>query len=110
MVKVVYFQVRLTLDDVMRLESEPLPFATTHFAAPPFEGALTKDEKVTFIKTVPKITDRDSTLTTLLQRLIIVIILGGTLAFFWFGLPRFVWPERYLQSALSNYPGIPTMP
>src|SRR4029453_18772472 len=73
---------------------------------PPFEGRLSTEEEETWIKqpsATTSTTQIQSFEDVLLSRLIIMGGLGAGLALFWFGLPRMVWPERYLKSVAASY-------
>jgi hypothetical protein len=99
----VRFRVRMKNDDGRLLESDPIVFPTPETSSPPFSGGLSTDEEEAWIATKHSGPPPIPFLDLVLSRLMIMAGLGLCLACLWFGLPRAIWPERYLRAAANAY-------
>jgi len=100
------FRVRMHTDDGRLFESDPIAFATPETSEPPFEGLLSANEEEALIRQGPLKTEGppvESFEDVLLSRLMIMAVLGLVLAALWFGVPRMIWPERYLKAMAAHY-------
>jgi len=73
---------------------------------PPFEGALTPEERKAWIlyKARPSDGARPTPWPPYLIRLLVLIFYSAALAALWFGLPRLIWPERYIPKPAFRTP------
>jgi hypothetical protein len=62
---------------------------------PSWDGALTPNENLDFLKWQAVIEEPPG-LPPWLSRLIVFVTFAMTLALMWFGIPRLIWPERYV--------------
>jgi Ca-activated chloride channel family protein len=102
------FQVSLKTADGREFESLPIAFDVPPFGNPGFEDVLKPDELAAWRAQPPKDTSTDvAPVDILIRRLLIMGALGAVLAVLWFGMPRLVWPERYLNWQPPSIPGLP---
>jgi Ca-activated chloride channel family protein len=102
----IQFRVRMKADDGRSFESGPIVFTTPETSPPPFDGLLSADEEEAWIRRPADSNQKQevrSLQDVLLSRFLIMAGLGFSLAAFWFGLPRMIWPESYLRSVASAY-------
>jgi Ca-activated chloride channel family protein len=101
----VRFRVRMKSDDSRLIESDPIAFPVPETSPPPFNGGLSTDEEAAWIGTGTKSSGQQSIsfLELVESRLLIMAGLGLCLACLWFGVPRAIWPERYLKAAAAAY-------
>jgi hypothetical protein len=102
----IQFRVRMKADDGRSFESGPIAFTTPETSPPPFDGLLSADEEEAWIRRPADSNQKQevrSLQDVLLSRFLIMVALGGSLAAFWFGLPRAIWPESYLRSVAGTY-------
>jgi hypothetical protein len=86
------------------LTTQSLPFQPPPIGVPTWDYELTPTERLDFAKWLDAIRTskdgsevrRDWDLPPWAKRLIVLATFGATLAVLWFGLPRLVWPERYV--------------
>jgi hypothetical protein len=72
-------------------------FQPPPIGVPPWDGDLTPNERIDFLKRPAEVRQPTTILdSTLLMRLLVLATFSLTLAVLWFGLPRLVWPERYV--------------
>lgn len=91
--RVVYFRAKITLPDgTVLVEDRPALWVAPPVATPTFEGEATEAEQRAFLGNARL--DRGSILL-FLRPFIVFAALSALLAFLWFILPRFIWPERY---------------
>jgi len=102
------FQVSLKTADGKQIESLPVAFDVPAFGNAGFEGRLTMDELGEW-KKVPPPSKPALPVDILIRRFLIMGILGAVLAVLWFGMPRLVWPERYLNWQPPSVPGMPNV-
>lgn len=76
--------------------------------APAWEGHLSADELNDFI-TYTQAPSGSRRINTILWRLGILLIFGGTLSMLWFAFPRMIWPERYVRRPVVPSPRAPVM-
>jgi len=101
---------RVTLDRPGRapLESQAeKPWVSNLGGAPYWEGSLTTHELADFIRT-PVTSGR--WLSGLVVRLVILLVFSALLAVLWFGVPRLLWPERYLGRSAAAPRASPARP
>ncbi len=81
------------------------PWLSMGLGVPAWEGQLDAQEFEAFVST------RSGPVTTGLvpfRRLLVLAMYAALLALLWFGLPRMIWPERYVpQPVLASAPGRP---
>jgi Ca-activated chloride channel family protein len=102
----IQFRVRMKADDGRSFESGPIAFTTPETSPFPFDGLLSADEEEAWIRRPADSNQKQevrSLQDLLLSRLLIMAGLGFSLAAFWFGLPRMIWPESYLRSVAGAY-------
>ncbi len=90
-----------------RLSGDSPAWQGNPLMTPPFEGALTPDERKAWIlyKTRPTAEgDRPAPWPPYLIRLLVLLIYSAALAGLWFGLPRLIWPERYIPKPAFRAP------
>jgi Mg-chelatase subunit ChlD len=84
---------------------------------PTFAGVLNDAERSAFETGAPADITKGGTIATLLQRFLVLGSYAALLAVLWFGIPRLVWPERYVPrpsyqatAARARAPARPTAP
>ena len=92
------FKVVVTTPSGMKLESRNEPsWVSPAIGSPSYESSLTPAELDRFIASPATVRGSNPFLTRLFWRLVIMIGLGGLIAFLWLGLPRTLWPELYVK-------------
>jgi von Willebrand factor type A domain len=84
---------------------------------PTFAGVLNDAERSAFETGAPADITKGGTIATLLQRFFVLGAYAALLAVLWFGIPRLIWPERYVPrpsykatAAPARAPARPTAP
>jgi len=96
------FKVTLELPGQAPLETQDeKPWVSNLGGSPYWEGALTTHEFEDFVR-IPMTPGR--LLSGPLMRLVILLVFSVLLAVLWFGVPRLLWPERYLGTAVTPPP------
>jgi Mg-chelatase subunit ChlD len=91
--RVVHFRAKITLPDgTVLVEDRQALWVAPPVATPTFEGEATDAEQRAFLANARL--DHGSILI-FLRPFIVFVSLAALLAFLWFVLPRFIWPERY---------------
>lgn len=91
--RVVHFRAKVTLEDgSVLVENREALWIAPPVATPSFEGEATDAEQRAFLANARL--DHGSMLT-LLRPFLVFAALAAVLALLWFGLPRWIWPERY---------------
>jgi len=101
----IQFRVRMKADNGRSFESGPIVFTTPETSPPPFDGLLSAEEEEAWIRRPTDSNQKQevrSLQDVLLSRFLIMAGLGFSLAAFWFGLPRMIWPESYLRSVAGT--------
>jgi Ca-activated chloride channel family protein len=83
------------------------PWVSNLGGAPYWEGVLTTHELEDFIR-MPVTSGR--WLSGPVVRLVVLLAFSALLAILWFGLPRLLWPERYLGRAVAAPPASAARP
>lgn len=111
------FRVFLVTKNEQKLESRDEPaWSSPAIGSPSYEGGLDRDELAAFIARPMDQVAGNPFLSRLIWRSVITGVFACILAFLWFGLPRFIWPERYAQfptmpaQARVARPSVPSMP
>ncbi|MCI0421473.1 MAG: VWA domain-containing protein [Acidobacteria bacterium] len=90
------FQFRLRLEDRV-LQSSWAAFKTPQMAAPPFEGKLDAAERQALARVSVSAPQPRSPLpggTVAIRRVLIFTAFAGLLAFLWFAMPVWLWPNK----------------
>ena len=78
---------------------------------PTWDGSLTATERLAYLKWMQELRDRGAQpiggLPSWLMRLIVLATFALTLAVLWFGVPRLIWPERYVPRPSFQVPTAP---
>lgn len=102
------FQIRLRLDDRI-LQSSWVTFKTPQMSAPPFEGKLDAGERQALTQISANLPVPESTSSpwaVAVRRAFIFAGFGGLLAFFWFAVPRAIWPSRTARRPNQRRPPV----
>ncbi len=92
------FKVVVTTPSGAKFESRNEPsWASPAIGSPSFEASLTPEELDSFIASPATVRTSNPFVTRLFWRSVIMIGLGGLIAFLWLGLPRTLWPELYIR-------------
>ena len=95
-----------------RLSAETPSWDRNPLMTPPFEGDMTPDERKQFDETRPRGPGSDGQpVPSYIMRLIVLVAYSAVIAALWFGLPRLLWPERYIpKPAFRPAPARPQRP
>ena len=86
-----------------RLSGESPVWLGNPLAPPAFEGAMTRSERETWVKS--RRPEAGTPLPPVLMRMIVLFVYGGLLAALWFGVPRMIWPDRYIPKPAMRASG-----
>lgn len=79
--------------------------------SPPYEGILTTTERAAVLKWPIGKGPNEPPLPSVIMRMVVLASYGALLAVLWFGVPRLVWPERYIpKPAVHAAVGRPARP
>ena len=109
--KTIQFHVELKSgQSVAATRLEP-PWNAPAMAAPVYDANCSPAEEKALIMTPGPDGPRSPDTPDILKRLVIFGTLGLVLAAFWFGAPRFVWPDAYVtRPTLPSMPSTPNIP